>query len=191
MDYEWVATGPRQGFFLALIGSDIIDVYILRIIRGDPMKIKQINVVLENTAGQLYELAALLHRADIDIRSLFVTEGREFSTIHLIVDKFEVTMRLLKEHGYFANVIDVFALKAEDKPGGFMKVLEVLRANGLNIEYVYGFGEKSDNHAVFIFRISEIDKAIELLKSGAIKYLSSDRIEGRQKISAWELIDDF
>jgi hypothetical protein len=155
------------------------------------MKIKQINIVLENTAGQLYELAALLHRADIDIRSLFVTEGREFSTIHLIVDKFDLAMRLLKEHGYFVNAADVFALKAEDKPGGFMKVLEVLRANGLNIEYVYGFGEKSDNHAVFIFRITEIDKAIELLKKGTVSYLSSEAIEGKNNVSAWKLIDDF
>lgn len=155
------------------------------------MKIKQINIVLENTAGQLCELATLIHRADIDIRSLFVTEGREFSTVHLIVDKFDVAMQLLKDHGYFVNCADVFALKAEDKPGGFMRVLEVLRANSLNIEYVYGFGEKSDNHAVFIFRITEIDKAIELLEKGTVGYLSSDTIEGKKKTSAWELIEDF
>jgi hypothetical protein len=44
---------------------------------------------------------------------------------------------------------------------------------------------------VFIFRITEIDKAIELLKKGTVGYLSSDTIEGKQKVSAWELIDDF
>jgi hypothetical protein len=155
------------------------------------MKIKQINVVLENTAGQLFELAKLLHKGDIDIRSLFVTESREFSTVHLIVDKFDTAKRLLKEHGYFINEVEVFALKAEDRPGGFMKILEVLKANGLNIEYVYGFGEKSDNHAVFIFRITEIDKAIELLKSGAVGYLPADNVAGKRQGSSWELIDDF
>jgi len=155
------------------------------------MKIQQINVVLENTAGKLYEMAKLLHQADIDIRSLFVTESREFSTVHLIVDKFDLAMKLLKEQGYFANSVEVFALKAEDRPGGFMKILEILKANGLNIEYVYGFGEKSDNHAVFIFRISEIDKAIELLKTGVVGYLTQDKVEGIKKGSSWELIDNF
>ena len=166
-------------------------ILISRAIRGDGMKIKQINVVLENTAGQLFELTKLLHKGDIDIRSLFVTESREFSTVHLIVDKFDTAKRLLKEHGYFINEVEVFALKAEDRPGGFMKILEVLKANGLNIEYVYGFGEKSDNHAVFIFRITEIDKAIELLKSGAVGYLTADNVAGKRQGSSWELIDDF
>lgn len=155
------------------------------------MKIKQINVVLENTAGKLYDMAKILHQANIDIRSLFVTESREFSTLHLIVDKFELALKLLKEQGYFVNSVEVFALKAEDRPGGFMKILEILKANGLNIEYVYGFGEKSENHAVFIFRISEIDKAIEVLKTGVVGYLTQEKVAGTQKESSWELIENF
>jgi hypothetical protein len=155
------------------------------------LKIQQINVVLENTAGKLYEMAKLLHEADIDIRSLFVTESREFSTIHLIVDKYALAMRLLKERGYFVNCVDVFALKAEDRPGGFMKILEILKANDLNIEYVYGFGEKSDNHAVFIFRITEIDKALEVLKTGVVGYLTREDVENSKTASPWEFIDSF
>jgi len=153
------------------------------------MKIKQINVVLENTAGRLYELTALLHKGDIDIRSLFVTEDTEFSAVHIIVDKPEAALAMLKASGYFVTEVEVFALKAEDKPGGLMKILEILRAHKLNIEYVYGFGEKSDNHAVFIFRISEIDKALDVLKSGALGYLTPDKVEGRRRGSSWELVE--
>ena len=67
---------------------------------------------------------------------------------------------LLRKQGYFIKEVEVFALKAEDRPGGLMKILEILKANNLNIEYVYGFGEKTENKAVFIFRITDIDKAI-------------------------------
>ena len=154
------------------------------------MKIRQINVVLENSAGRLYEMTELLYRGDVDIRSIFVTEDTEFSAVHIIVDKPDIALRLLREKGYFANEVEVFALKAEDRPGGLMKILEILRRNSLNIEYVYGFGEKSDNHAVFIFRISQIDRALAVLQSGAVGYLTSDKVEGKGQGSSWELIED-
>lgn len=155
------------------------------------MKIKQINVALENCAGRLYEMTRVLKSHNIDIRSLCVTESTEFSVVHLIVDKPDAAMSALVESGYHATTVDVFALKAEDRPGGFMNVLEILKSHGLNIEYVYGFGQKSDNHAVFIFRITEIDKAIEVLKSGALGYLTSEHVAGAQPHSSWELIEDF
>ena len=153
------------------------------------MKIKQLSVVLENTAGKLYELAGLLHKADIDIRSIFVSEETEFSAVHVIVDKPDAAVSLLRENGYFIKEVEVFALKAEDRPGGLMKVLEILKANNLNIEYVYGFGEKSENKAVFIFRITDIDKAIAVLKTGVMEFLHSGQVEGTRKYSSWELIE--
>ena len=154
------------------------------------MKIRQINVVLENTTGRLYEMSELLPKGDIDIRSLFVTEDAEFSAVHIIVDKPAAALQLLKKNGYFVSEVEVFALKAEDRPGGLMKILDVLKRNDLNIEYVYGFGEKSDNHAVFIFRISDIDKALAVLETGALGYLTSDKVEGSRRGSSWEFIEN-
>jgi len=154
------------------------------------MKIKQISVVLENTAGKLYTLSELLYQADIDIRSIFVSEETEFSAVHVIVDKPEKASKLLRENGYFIKEVEVFALKADDRPGGLLKILEILKANNLNIEYVYGFGEKNENKAVFIFRITDIDKAIAVLKTGVLEYLHSGHVEGNRKSSSWELIEN-
>lgn len=154
------------------------------------MKIRQINVVLDNTVGRLHEMAGLLHSGDIDIRSLFVTEDTEFSAVHIIVDKPDLALQLLRTNGYFVSEVEVFALKAEDRPGGLMKILDVLKRNSLNIEYVYGFGEKSDNHAVFIFRITDIDRAIQVLETGAVGYLTSEKVEGRRRESSWQFIED-
>jgi hypothetical protein len=154
------------------------------------VKIRQISVVLEDTIGKLYDLTGLLRKADIDIRSIFCSEETEFSTVHLIVDKPEAAEKALRENGYFIKVVEVFGLKADDEPGGLMKILEVLKRHGLNIEYVYGFGEKTENKAVFIFRITEIDRAIEVLKSGELDYLPTHRVEGKQGHSSWALIED-
>jgi hypothetical protein len=156
---------------------------------GDTMKIRQINVVLENTAGQFFEMAEVLAKGDVDLRSVFVTTATEFSVVHVIVDKPDLALSLLRSNHYYVNEAEVFALKADDRPGGLLKILDILRRNNLNIEYVYGFGEKSDNQAVFVFRITEIDKAIEVLGTGALKYLTSDNVEGKRHGSDWEFIE--
>jgi hypothetical protein len=155
------------------------------------MNIRQISVVLENTSGRLFELTELLFRANVDIRSVWVSEEMEFSVVHLIVDKPVLAFEEMRAKGYFAKMVDVFALKAEDRPGGLMKILEVLKRHDLNIEYVYGFGEKSENKAVFIFRITDIAKAIEILKGGQLDYITPECVEQAKSSSSWEFIESF
>lgn len=153
------------------------------------MNIKQISVALENTSGKLYELTEALSDADVDIRSLWVNEESEFSVVHLIVDKPDLAYETIRSKGYMAKTVDVFALKAADKPGGLMQVLKKLKDMDLNIEYVYGFGQKNENKAVFIFRITDTDRAIKALQDGLLEYVSKEHIEGRQSCSPWEFIE--
>ena len=153
------------------------------------MNIKQISVALENTSGKLYELTQVLSGVDVDIRSIWVTEESEYSVVHLIVDKPDLAFATIRDKGYLAKTVDVFALKAEDKPGGLMRVLERLKAINLNIEYVYGFGEKTENKAVFIFRITDTERAIKALQDGLLDYVSKDRVEGRDTSSPWEFVE--
>ncbi len=153
------------------------------------MKIKQTSVVLENKEGMLFELTYLLMRNQIDIRSFFVNEAAEWSGVHMILDKPELALKVLREKGYFVHEVDVFALKADDRPGGLLKVLTILKDNGLNIEYVYGFGEKHEGKAIFVFRITDIDKALSVIKQGLVESLSTDTVTRGNKASSWELVD--
>jgi hypothetical protein len=153
------------------------------------MKIKQTSVVLENKEGRLFELTYLLMRNQIDIRSFFVNEASEWSGVHMILDKPELALKVLREKGYFVQEVDVFALKADDRPGGLLKVLTILKDNGLNIDYVYGFGEKHEGKAIFVFRITDIDKALLVIRQGLVESLSNDAVTRGNKASSWELVD--
>ncbi len=154
------------------------------------MKIRQLSVVLENTAGKLYEMSSLLYAGNIDIRSIFVSEETEFSAVHIIVDKPAEALALLRKSGYFVKEVEVFGLKADDRPGGLMKILEILKRYNLNIEYVYGFGEKTEGKAVFIFRITDIDEAIKVIGSGVVDFLPTENVERSKRQSSWELIEN-
>lgn len=153
------------------------------------MKIKQTSVALENKEGKLFGLTDLLMRNNIDIRSFFVNQEAEFSGVHMILDKPEAAFKVLTDAGYFVREVEVFALKAEDRPGGLLKVLTILKDSGLNIEYVYGFGEKHENKAIFVFRITDIDKALEVIQKGLLESLGPESMTSGRHASSWELVD--
>ena len=50
-------------------------------------------------------------------------------------------------------------------------ILQELDAKGINIEYMYAFVGKAAGNAIVIFRVEEIDRAVELLKNSQVKLL--------------------
>jgi len=128
------------------------------------MKIKQLSVFLENRSGRLLELCELLGKNKINIKALTIAESPEFGIVRMVVDKSEEATKILKANSFVANITDIVAVEVADVPGGLANILKVLNDNKINIEYMYGFVEKSRNKAVMVFRFEDTDKAIETLK---------------------------
>ncbi len=63
------------------------------------------------------------------------------------------------------------AVEVPDRPGGLHSILEVLSKNGINVEYLYAFVERSGENAVIIFRFDAPDKAIEVLQKNGLTVL--------------------
>ncbi len=127
------------------------------------MKVQQISVFLENKSGRLAELTDVLGKAGINIRALSIADTSDFGILRLIVNKPEDAFRILKEDGFSVSITDVIAVEVQDEPGGLAKVLGILQSAGINIEYLYAFLEKSSNDALVVFRVEQIDEAVDLL----------------------------
>lgn len=140
------------------------------------MKIKQLSVFLENRSGRLYELCDLLGRNKINIRALTIAESPEFGIVRMVVDKSEDATKILKANSFVANITDIVAVEVDDAPGGLASILKVLNDNKINIEYMYGFVEKSRKKALMVFRFEETDKAIETLKNNGIGIAGSKTV---------------
>ena len=128
------------------------------------MKITQISVFLENKKGRLYEICSLLGKAKINIRALTIAESKDYGVIRMVVDDPQKAMKLFKKNSMVAELTDIVAVEAQDKPGGLAQVLKVLADNDVNVEYMYGFVEKMTQRALLVFRFTDTDKAIALLK---------------------------
>jgi hypothetical protein len=127
------------------------------------MKVEQISVFLENKPGSLEHATRVLRDASINIRTLSLAETSDFGILRLIVNDVEKANKVLKDAGFRVSKTVVVAVEVPDKPGGLHSIMEVLSVEGINVEYLYAFVEKSGQNAVIIFRFDAPEKAIEVL----------------------------
>lgn len=123
------------------------------------MKVKQISVFVENKSGNLSDVTTLLGENGIDISAMSLADTTDFGIVRMIVSDTKKAVEILKEQGFAVKCTDVTALAVDDTPGGLAKVLEILKKEGIGIEYLYAFVGKRDKCAMVVMKISEPEKA--------------------------------
>ena len=127
------------------------------------MKVEQISVFLENKPGTLENATRVMKENNINIRTLSMAETTDFGILRLIVNDVEKANKVLKDSGFRVSKTPVVAVEVPDKPGGLHSIMEAVSKEGINVEYLYAFVEKSGENAVIIFRFDSPEKAIDVL----------------------------
>ncbi len=140
------------------------------------MRAEQISVFLENKAGRLAEVTAILSEAEVNIRALALADTSDFGVLRLIVDNNEKAVEALKNRGFTIGRTDVLAVEVEDKPGGLHRILDMLHKSQINVEYMYAFVQHSGENAVMIFRFDNIDEAVRVLEENNVKVISGSKV---------------
>ncbi len=142
------------------------------------MSVKQISVFLENKKGRLAELTETLEREGINMRALSLADTADFGVLRIIVDDVDRCLGVLREAGFVAQVTEVIAIEVEDKPGGLHRILKVLDAAAINVEYLYAYVEKRKAAAVVICKVDDRGKAGDALKKASIATVGADALKG-------------
>ncbi len=138
--------------------------------------IKQLSIFVENKAGRLAEITALLAKAGVDIRALSVADTTNFGILRLIVDKPAAAEQVLRDAGLTVSLTDVIAVGIPDQPGGFASAMKALAEKSIDIEYMYAFISRDEGRACVILRVENDQAAIAALSSGGIELLGEDRV---------------
>jgi len=139
--------------------------------------ITQLSIFLENRLGRLLEVVSLLGENNINIRALSLADKANYGILRIIVDKRKQAVGILKGNNFSVNETDVIAAEVEDKPGGLASILKIFVENGINVEYMYAFVEKSGEKALVVFRVENPGKGEEILKKNNIKVLNENEIQ--------------
>lgn len=123
-------------------------------------RITEIFVVLENRPSTLGELCSHLAENKINIDAIGVFQD----TAKLYVKNADKAMKILAKLNYVTELRDVLKVDIENRPGALAEVASKMGNKGINIEYCYGTLSKKGNVASVILDVSDVDKAMNLLK---------------------------
>ncbi len=138
------------------------------------LKLKQIVVSIENAPGRLHEVTEALGSAGINLRALNLVDTGAFGQLRLLVSDVTTARKILMEMQIPAYVNEVVAAEIEDRPGSLASLLKPLTQAGVSVIFMYAFITFAQGNAIMIFRFSDNDKAIEVLKASGIKILDAE-----------------
>ena len=127
------------------------------------MAIHQISVFLENRAGQLAEITALLAQNGVDLRAINIAETSDYGVLRLIASHEPEACRVLRENGFIFSTNDVVAVGVPDAPGGLSTLLQLLAENSIDIHYMYSIFGQPNGMAYMILRVAAPAEASSLL----------------------------
>jgi hypothetical protein len=145
------------------------------------MKLKQLSVFLENKPGSLSAPCRLLAKSDINIQTFSLADTREFGILRLIVEDSDKARRLLQRNGFAVKLTEVVVLEVPDRPGGLAAVLDALEGTNINVEYAYAFTTRNQGGGLLVFRFSDPDAALQVLKTRKITAIDSKELNKRLK----------
>ena len=140
------------------------------------MTINQLSIFVENKAGALGKITHILAKENIDIRAMSIADTKDFGILRLIVSDEEKAKNALKENDCMVSITEVVGIAITDEPGSLSRVMELLYANGINVEYMYAFITISKKYAYVVVRVEDNDKAMGILENNGVKLVTKEDI---------------
>ena len=140
------------------------------------MIVKQLSAFIENRAGRLAELAEVLAEKNIDVSAVSLADSADYGIIRMIVNDPEAALSALKESGVVCKITEVLAVAMDDAPGGFARVLHLLKNQSHEIKYMYACISRHEGQALMIFSVEDVAAAEALIKGTSAGNVNPDEI---------------
>ena len=128
------------------------------------MALREISLTLPNRPGTLAGVARTLADHRINLAAIGVDSSPRSGRIRLIVSDPDRAVQLLKGAGYEPEVREMLALRLEDRSGSFLRVLELLAKEGVNVQSVAILVAREGNQPLVALSSSELPRARRLLQ---------------------------
>ena len=140
------------------------------------MKIKQLSIFLQNRMGSLSKPLEVLTVADVNIRAMCMADTSEFGILRLVVDDPIKGKEALEENNFLVKITDIIGVEMNDAPGGLTSVLDIIKENLIDLEYLYAFSHKKEDKAILLLHADDIDKLIDVLTDNNIPIVSAEEV---------------
>ena len=136
---------------------------------------KQLSVFIENRQGRLGEVLGVLKENGVNILSLSLADTTEFGLLRLIVSDPKLAADNLVKNGFSSMLTDILVVRIDHKSGSLQKLLEILSARDINVEYMYGLSIEGEK-ATIVLKADDLKKADAILAENGVSTLSNKEI---------------
>ena len=140
------------------------------------MKIKQLSIFLQNRMGSLSKPLEVLTVANVNIRAMCMADTSEFGILRLVVDNPEKGKEALEENNFLVKITDIIGVEMNDAPGGLTTVLDIIKENLIDLEYLYAFSHEKEGKAILLLHADDIDNLISVLTENNIPLVSAEEV---------------
>jgi hypothetical protein len=140
------------------------------------MKIKQLSIFLQNRMGSLAKPLEVLTVANVNIRAMCMADTSEFGILRLVVDDPEKGKEALEQNNFLVKMTEIIGVEMNDAPGGLTSVLNIIKNNNIDLEYLYAFTHDKEDKAILLLHTDNIDKLIDILNENHITIVPSEEV---------------
>ena len=128
------------------------------------MVLREISLTLPNRPGALAGVARALAEQRINLAAIDADSSPRSGRIRLIVNDPDRAVRLLTDAGYAPEVREMLAVRLEDRAGSFLRVLEVLAREKVDVQSVAILVAREGNRPLVAISSTDLPRARRLLQ---------------------------
>ena len=137
------------------------------------MRVQQVSIFLENSAGRLAEVTKILKDAQINLRAIMIADTADFGILRVISEDSQKMLDVLHAHQYTTRISEVIAVQVENRPGSLNDILVLFHSRNLNIEYLYTAFENVDGRSIIILKCEDVEAASRLVQENGLSCIGS------------------
>ena len=126
-------------------------------------RVRQLSIFIENRAGRLAEVCALLGEKNINILGFSIADTAGYGIFRIIVEDVDNAKDVLKAGTFTVKESDVLCVDVPHQPGGLGQVLQLLSSESINVEYMYVVA-----NTLIVLNLSDPLKGREVLEKNGI-----------------------
>jgi len=148
------------------------------------MSLREISLSLPNRPGTLAGVARTLARERINVAAISVDSTTAKGRVRLIVSDPARALRLLSAAGYRAESREMLSVRLEDRAGSFLKVLEVLAKEKVNLQSVAILIAREGNHPLVALSTNDLARARRILRRAGFASHLADQLVSELLLTA-------
>jgi hypothetical protein len=148
------------------------------------MVLREISLTLPNRPGALAGVARALAKERINLAAISVDSAAGKGRVRLIVNDPDRATPLLRSVGYEVEVREMIAVRLEDRAGTFLRVLEILSKERINVQSVAILVAREGSHTLVALSTNDLVRTRRLLHRSGVVSRAAERLVSNDDLLA-------